>query len=214
METQTNSHRTQESCLFYPLRSSLLTGVLLLLLIGFIGVPCSATHPFHICIGEMEWNEEAKHWEVALRLHPSDLQTAVRRVSGKQISLPEDGKSIPELDAYLEDHFALISIEESKAVGEDDSRRSETLRRIRKEDPDRLSTLKFVGAEHQRGWTWVYLEMTPPKKQQTLWLIHRLLLEDVEGQTNTLVVRRGDQKQSLRFVVSEPIQKLPIQSSP
>ncbi len=213
MAIRTNSLVAQDRhltrCVSYLNRRSWLVWGWLLLLISSGTVPVQAAHPFHICIGEMEWNEEAKHWEVAVRLHPSDLQSAVRRVSKSEVSLPEDGKSIPELDAYLQDHFALISVEDSDSISREEQRRLLDLEQIRKDDPDRLSRLKFVGAEHQRGWTWIYLEMTPPKKEQDLVLLHRLLLEDVEGQTNTLVVRRGDHRVSMRFVASEPIQKLP-----
>jgi len=62
--------------------ASLCCGVCFVM-VGLMSPTNVSAHPFHVCVGQMTWNAEAKHWEVSLRLHPQDLERSmkVRRTS-------------------------------------------------------------------------------------------------------------------------------------
>ncbi len=164
-------------------------------------------HPFHICIGEMEWNQETLSWEVSLRIHPDDLQRAVSRCAGERIELKLGEESQPQVMSYLQSHFYLRSGDEGSNVRQLDSQGNSTqasqseASRVEGSDSAHThrSTLKWHGSEMEKGWMWIYLELTPPQALGPLHLVHEVLLDDVEKQSNTMVILRGDKMQSLRF---------------
>jgi hypothetical protein len=186
------------------------------LLVMLLGMKVSArageaeeknAHPFHICIGEMEWNQETLSWEVSLRIHPDDLQRAVSRCAGERIELKLGEESQPQVMSYLQSHFYLRSGDEGSNVRQLDSQGNSTqasqseASRVEGSDSAHThrSTLKWHGSEMEKGWMWIYLELTPPQAPGPLHLVHEVLLDDVEKQSNTMVILRGDKKQSLRF---------------
>ena len=191
-------------------------------------------HPFHICIGEMEWNEAEGKWEISLRMHPSDLQTAVSRVAGSRVEIDPEKKEIPELTRYLQSHFRLGKefTEPKGKIGNTDPKANSDRKRNVDEKPRAQSSeskgenevasngensklpdpdarFRWVGMELERGWIWVYFEIDSPKEERELFLTHQVLLKDVENQVNTIVVKRGDRRTSLRFVPGKESQKLP-----
>ena len=58
----------------------------LVLCLGFVG-PVMA-HPFHASIAEAEFNADSGKLEVALRLHPVDLEAVLREKHGKSEQTP------------------------------------------------------------------------------------------------------------------------------
>ena len=195
------------------------TGFQLLLAFFLSIATCAASHPFHICVGEMDWDDRRECWEVALRLHAEDLQRVMAAAVGKSVEL-QPGDLPPELGKVLELHFF---ISESLAGPEPDkgsSRQStEDNRRPELAKGDaaksglqgtRVSRLEMVGTEASRGWLWVYfrlyeskpepLEGTPAAKADRVrFLHHTILLDQVEDQSNTLLVRQGNLRKSLTF---------------
>ena len=174
-------------------------------------------HPFHLCVGQMKWNADSKLWEVSLRLHPQDLETAISKEryadqAGKKISI--DDEDFPEVALeYLNRHFFLRSSplamnkEEFKAI-----LRSQAARKVGEEIPKEQSSLKWVGKEAERGWLWIHLELTPPTiehERQKLWFVHRLLIDSVERQENTIVIDpTASKKYSLQFRSGEEFQEM------
>ena len=188
-------------------------------------------HPFHVCIGQMEWNDSDR-WEVALRVHPQDLEKELSKVVGKSISI--DDEQFPQhVTNFLNDQFFVLRVPVDLAQQEVDQRISEmpkeTLRRAdaaatgdtvteetsderSRKDPTR-SSLKWIGMESERGWIWIYLEMYPPRleaaKSSRDWLVHQLFLETVERQENSVVIypqprTTSAKKYSLQFKKGQP----------
>jgi len=165
----------------------------------------------------MKWNAESKVWEVSLRLHPQDLETAISKdrfidQPGKKISI--DDEDFPEIAMeYLKRHFFLRSSplamnkEEFKAI-----LRSQSARKAGEESPKEQSTLKWVGKEAERGWLWIHLELTQPTivpERQKLWFVHRLLIDSVERQENTIAIDpTASKKFSLQFRTGEEFQEM------
>ncbi len=202
-------------------------------------------HPFHICVGEMEWNQESKKWEVSLRLHPSDLQAAVSRVAGKRIEIDPAQKAPPELVQYLESHFYLSTKKFDPNESREKTPQLNVLpnsAKIAKDQPldgKGNSKVNWVGMEAERGWLWIYFELIPDETAQpsvkeesvdgnqpasqpgtsiaepaapkaaNVFLTHRLLLADVENQTNTILIRQGKARHSLRYVKNSESHPLP-----
>lgn len=152
-------------------------------------------HPFHICIGEMEWNQEKGIWEVSLRLHPADLQAAIQKQAGKEFTLKE-GEEQQEVLDYLAVHFYLTA-DAKPVAGASRTQPSPTASEAGVSD--KAAHLQWVGSETEKSWLWLYLELTPPSRDEALFLVHDLLVDDVEQQANTMVVLRGGQRKSLRF---------------
>lgn len=174
-------------------------------------------HPFHLCVGQMKWNLDAKVWEVSLRLHPQDLETAMsedlfKEEPLKRVSIDDDG--FPDLATkYLCSNFFVrrsplaMNNEEFKA-----GLRSKSKPTLTEEVDQVESTLKWIGMERERGWLWIHVEMTQPSVQverQKLWLVHRLLLDTVARQENTIAIDpTATKKFSLQFRSGEEFQEM------
>ena len=187
------------------------------------GTTCliASAHPFHLCVGQMKWNQKAGAWEVSLRLHPQDLEAAMtadlfRDNSSKKVSAEDP--NFPELaQKYLsqcffirrtpfamslEETMAILSVERSPDLATDKSNEILAER----------STLKWVGTEQEKGWLWIHLEMKPPetkKGEHKLWLVHRVLLEHVVRQENTVSIDPAvSPKFALQFKKGEDVREL------
>jgi hypothetical protein len=151
-------------------------------LLGIFSIALAASqahaHPFHLCSGEMEFNAKTNRWEVALKMHPSDIETALRKKTGKKVDVAAKEGS-PELSAYLTKHFQLTRAEPAKS--------------------DEQPKLEFVGVEIERGWLWVYFELPAPLGKGPVTLTHSVLLDEVEKQSNTILVRNKGNRASLHF---------------
>ncbi len=163
-------------------------------------------HPFHLCVGHMRWNADNNVWEVALRIDPGDLETAI----ASELSTPEnvqyvdrsDSKFSEQLTEYLGRYFVLWRTDKEVSPKEfaellDASAKPSPQGKEESESTkpasDR-STLKWVGMEQEKGWLWVYVELTPPPfepEKHRLWMVHQLLLVTVDDQTNSVLVEKG-----------------------
>lgn len=178
--------------------------ILSMMMIGLVcltGDDEAVAHPYHICVGQMEWNSESKVWEVSLCLHPQDLERAMKQwrlASVKQplsdsqlVELqkgcsaedPEFEKTIPE---FLQGEFYFLALPK-------DSRLTDAKERIENKDgKSPVSRMKWVGKETEKGWLWLHFEVTPPKldrENPELWIVNKILIDVVDKQENSLAVR-------------------------
>lgn len=159
--------------------------ILTLLSLGYAST--ALAHPFHLCSGEMEFNPKTRRWEVAMKMHPSDIETVIRKRTGKKIDVAAKEGS-PELVDYLSKHFQLTCAEPAKAPT----------------NTTEQQKLDFVGAEIERGWLWVYFEVPAPEGKGEVTLTHSVLLGEVEKQSNTILVRNQGKRASLHFNAEKP----------
>jgi hypothetical protein len=182
----------------------------------FAGLWSSATilaHPFHVCVGQMTWNAEAKHWEVSLRLHPQDLERSMKawRTSSlspnstpAEIEAALKGCSVEDREFeelvvnYLDSQFFL----RRAPVAMQKEELEKVVNSTKREAKD-FSKLKWVGREQEKGWLWIHLEMQPPEADLAVyrvWLCHQLFMEAVSRQENSVVVQPSKQiKYSLEY---------------
>lgn len=186
------------------------------LLLMIAGPMCPAivwAHPFHVCVGQMTWNAESKHWEVSLRLHPQDLERSMK--AWRTSSLPPNstpaeieaalkGCSVEDREfeelvvTYLDSQFFL----RRAPVAMQKDELEKVLNSTTREAKD-FSKLKWVGREQEKGWLWIHLEMQPPEADLAVyrvWLCHQLFMEAVSRQENSVVVQPTKQiKYSLEY---------------
>ena len=204
-------------------KNPLLSAWLVPLCLLIWGTTCltAFAHPFHLCVGQMKWNQKAGAWEVSLRLHPQDLEAAMtsdlfRNDPSKKVSAED--RNFPELaQKYLSQCFFIrrtplaMSLEETMAALTDE-RSSDSKSNQAGEIPADRSTLKWVGTEQEKGWLWIHFEMKPPetkKGEHKLWLVHRVLLEHVVRQENTVSIDPAvSSKFALQFKKGEDVREM------
>lgn len=203
--------------------SRLKTGHAILLALGlWMGFQSTLlAHPFHLCVGQMKWSSENQVWEVSLRLHPQDLETAMTAdllAANRSSKVSIDESNFAELALpYFEKCFFLrrtpsaMNRDELASILKQDAQESERKESEHKESADR-SSLKWIGMEQERGWLWIHLEMSQPKLEsgrQKLWISNALLLSIVNKQENTISIQ-PDQgpKVSMQFRLGTEIQEM------
>jgi len=169
-------------------------------------------HPFHVCIGQMQWNQEAGHWEVSLRLHPQDLERAMATSRQAAVSLEDDSFPTAATE-FLEDQFFIVRVPETLDANALRERLKNHPSREAKKVPasEERSQLRWVGMEQERGWLWIHLEMVPPTASpsgQQDWLVHRVFLDQIERQENSVRILQGGIRYSLQYKKEEPVQKM------
>ena len=125
--------------------------------------------------------------EVALKVIPEDLETALQEQLGKRVNLEKTDNIDSEIVRYLSRTLQFIGT-----------------------DNQRLK-LTWIGKEITHKAAWLYFEV-PYKKPQTLEIRNTLLDGISHGQqVNTLVFLQGDTKQRLVFGAGENKHSISIQ---
>ena len=205
---------------------------LLWIALGWVGA--QASHPFHVCIGQMRHNAESGTWEVSLRMHPRDLELALSDLHKESVARESENFSKVAVD-FLENQFFLISLSETLSAKEIAEQISglEPMRSLERKsnsssDTDgnrRLpresrSTLQWVGMESERGWLWIHMELVPPVSAPSdgkLYLVHRIFLDRIEMQENSVAILHAPgSRGSLQFKKGESIKPLtvPVEVAP
>jgi hypothetical protein len=183
------------------------------MLAGLLSSAKVLAHPFHVCVGQMTWNAEAKHWEVSLRLHPQDLERSMKawRTSSlspnstpAEIEAALKGCSVEDREfeelvvTFLDSQFFL----RRAPIAMQKEELEKVVNSTKREAKD-FSKLKWVGREQEKGWLWIHLEMQPPEADLAVyrvWLCHQLFMEAVSRQENSVVIQPSKQiKYSLEY---------------
>lgn len=142
-------------------------------------IACAANavaHPFHVSIAEGEWNAETKCLEVSLRVSPEDLETALTKQASEKVRLEETENVDEQITAYLQEHF-----------------------HFRKREKEAPLKLKWTGKEITTKAAWLYFEIEAPDGVENLELSNDLFVAEEKTQINTVILRQGEQKTTLRF---------------
>ena len=201
-------------------------GGLLWIALGWVGA--QASHPFHVCIGQMRHNAQSGTWEVSLRMHPRDLELALSDLHKESVARESENFSKVAVD-FLENQFFLVSLSETLSAKEIAEQISglEPMRSLERKsnsssDTDgnrRLpresrSTLQWVGMESERGWLWIHMELVPPESAPSdgkLYLVHRIFLDRIEMQENSVAILHAPgSRGSLQFKKGESIKPLAV----
>lgn len=201
-------------------------GGLLWIALGWVGA--QASHPFHVCIGQMRHNAQSGTWEVSLRMHPRDLELALSELHKESIARESENFSKVAVD-FLQNQFFLIYLSDALSTKEIAEQISglEPMRSLerksnsssdtdgkRKLARESRSTLQWVGMESERGWLWIHMELVPPESAPSdgkLYLVHRIFLDRIEMQENSVAILHAPgSRGSLQFKKGESIKPLAV----
>lgn len=151
------------------------------LIVGFSLIstpPPASAHPIRSSFAEADYRAETKKLEVALRVFPDDLETALSAHAGRPISLAHTAPPAFDLAllAYLRATFLLRAAD------------------------DTVPILHLVGREMKNNdqHLWIYFECQIPGDFTGVRLSHRVLRDTFPGQLNAL--RLGHKGQTLLFL--------------
>ena len=134
-------------------------------------------HPFHVSICEAEWNAKSERFELAMRLDPRDLTTALSKMARRRVDLealtPDAAREL--MIQYVNSRFKVS------------------------DDQAMAAQWRWVGLENETKFVWVYLELQPRDNAKSLSLKNELLFEVAPSQLNTIVLKSGSVKQTLQF---------------
>ena len=132
----------------------------------FASAPHASAHPIRSSFAEADYHPETKKLEVALRVFPDDLETALSAHAGRPISLARTAPPAFDLAllAYLRETLLLRAADDSVPV------------------------LHLVGRETKDNdpHLWIYFECQIPGDFTGVRLSHRVLRETFPEQLNAL----------------------------
>ncbi len=150
----------------------------------------AAAHPSHVSIAEAEYNPQSKHLEVALRVHPSDLERALRIRTKKRVDLDKTKNIDALITAYLQDVFQIKASDGKEAQ------------------------IKWVGKEISLKWGWLYFEVPVKEGLDKVKFSNQIFFELIPDQTNTILLKEGKRKSTLQFTRQQLWKSLPPSSPP
>ncbi len=145
--------------------------------------PSTTGHPYHSTQAEAELSAETGRLEVALKVIPEDLERALGRRTGTEVSL----EKTPEVDAlilaYLTENFRILTEEKSQP-------------------------LSWVGKEVSAQNCWLYFEAHLSQELQGSRLRNTLFFELEAGQVNVVRIKMGHKRRSFLFNRERPESEL------
>jgi hypothetical protein len=170
-----------------------LTLILTALLLGYVplrsvSANAATAHKFYTSLAQVEYNSEEKTAEVALRVFADDLELALTRRAGREVSLDRTKEADRLVLAYLRDTFE-----------------------IRNRDGE-AKALKWVGMELRAGVAWLYFEAEMPEGLGGARLRDHVLFELFDEQVNTVSVRYPGARGDLVFVHGDGDHPVPAPS--
>lgn len=154
--------------------------LLVLGLFGLGAVEPARAHPFHVTIAEAEHNLQAKTLEVALRVNSIDLEAILSQRANRKVDLDETKDVDAMIVAYLNETFRVETSAKTPLK------------------------LKWVGKEAEVKTAWLYFELSVPNGIDGLRISNRVFFELEPDQTNTVNLKRGKERASLRFTRQTP----------
>ena len=150
-------------------------GIAVLLLVTLTAGVNLQAHPFHATYTEVDWNAKTKVLEVALRVQPEDLDRVLSLRTKRKIDI-EKTKGV---DKLIQKYLAEVFLVEPKLK--------------------QPVAIRWVGKEISSKEAWLYFEISRPQGINGLKLLNRIFLEILPDQVNTVRVRQGTQRVTLRF---------------
>ena len=143
-------------------------------------------HPVHITIAQMRHNTDTSALEIAMQINARSLEEAIELRTSEPVDL-EKTEGIDELvHGYLADVFF-----------------------VRTGDTDKYAstgahTLVWIGFELEDEYAWLYFEVAVPNGIDGLFVANVVLFEAEPEQANTINLRAGEFRTSLRSTASQP----------
>ena len=141
-------------------------------------------HAFHVTVAEAEVNHKTGFIEIAMRVHPGDLELALGRIAKRRIRLEKELKVDDLIRSYLQRSIEL---------------------KTARQKPRKI---KWVGKEVSIKWAWLYFEIPLDKGLDDSTLTNKVFFELLKDQENTIVLKDGKRRQTLSFRKDKATQKI------
>jgi hypothetical protein len=141
-------------------------------------------HDFHSSLADMQYNQQAKAFQVSLTLFADDTENALTKFSGKKYLLGGLGKDrSPDavLTAYLQKNFQLIN------------KKNEVL------------PISYIGKEVSLETVKVYFEIPFKGSLKGCSLRNTIMFELFSDQSNIVNLQKDDKKKSFAFQPEKPV---------
>ncbi len=161
------------------------------LLLLMVGVPSATAHPFHVSIAEADFNAKTGKLEVALRVHPADLERALEDRVGRAVDLDKT----PDVDRLITAYLRAVLV-------------------IQREGAKPLK-LHWVGKEVGIKFAWLFFEFacpdaTRPNAKGHWTVTNRIFHAQMANQVNTITFKQQRGERSLSFTRSRAVRKLEL----
>jgi len=151
------------------------TAILAALLLLPLTASPRAAHKFYTSFAQVEYNDERRVVEVALRVFGDDMENILTRRHGKSVRIGKTEAAEKLIFAYITDTFQL---------------------RNRAGDAKKLA---WVGMETKGHVAWLYFEAPMPEGLDGATLRNRILLDFSDEQVNIVHLQHGGRKADLVF---------------
>jgi hypothetical protein len=144
-----------------------------------------STHPMHLCVTEMNFNQAGKALEISHKIFYDDLEEAIFASTKQKLALhtpQENPKSAEYIQNYLRTKFEVTCNQKKQ-------------------------TINFVGSEYENSAIWVHYEIVNVGNLQTLEIKNTILLDLFDDQNNFLHFKKGEFRKSWRFNLDNVIQQ-------
>lgn len=143
-------------------------------------------HPYHESLTELEWNAASGYWEMAVRLLPEELETALQRSDGPRINLERSADVDRLILNYLEHHIQFSAVNERQsALGAQGN----------------AVKMVWIGKEVGHKAVWLYLQVRAPGPP--VMLRNTLLFDREPDQINRVVHLVAGRRYPLDFLASQ-----------
>ncbi len=170
-------------------------------------------HPFHISTAEVEYDVKTDRLQVSLKLQAIDLEQLLSQTAGERVSI-EQADTPERITELLNRTFFLASNETvptqaATATSSHGSPSRDTISsapefQSQETTQHTRSKVHWVGQELKGAWLWIYFELELPTARAQLQLFNTVLFEATDSQINTVSVRHGKQRTTLKFSIKQP----------
>jgi len=147
--------------------------------IDALASPARPAHKFYTSFAQVEYNDERKTVEVALRIFADDLENILTKRHGKPVRLGKTDGAAKLVFDYLKDFFQL------------------------KNRDGAAKEFEWVGMEAKGDLAWLYFEAKMPEGVTSASLRNRLLLDFSDEQVNIVHLKADGRKADLVFKASD-----------
>ncbi|MDQ3684219.1 MAG: hypothetical protein M3430_01275 [Acidobacteriota bacterium] len=138
-----------------------------------------AAHKFYTSFAQIEYNDERKVVEVALRVFGDDMENILSRHHSKPVRIGKTEDAAKLIFAYV---TAAFQLRDRDGV---------------------LKKFEWVGMETKGDVAWLYFETKMPEGLNGATLRNRVLLDFSDEQVNIVHLRHGNQKADLVFKAND-----------
>lgn len=167
--------------------TNLPTVICMLVCISLAASPVSA-HPFAVTSTEVEFNDETRAFEVAMRVYPEQLEQALRKETGRSISLEQSTDIDNLILRYLSSHFSI----RNGTVGAQPT--------TQKSHP----SIRWIGKEVTPKSVWLYFEVPFDGSLQGLIVTNSMFFRISPEQLHSITMKANDRVASCTLSRSEP----------